>query len=77
MTQSTISLAEKKLIIATFLRQCNDYSDVMVNKYQAQLQDNNLEDSAAQKIHDWSVYRKFNEYAVQELGGDELDHWFR
>ncbi|RLA49467.1 MAG: hypothetical protein DRR04_00030 [Gammaproteobacteria bacterium] len=77
MTQRTISLVEKKSIIIAFLGQCNDYSDVMVNKYQAQLQDENLAESAAQKIHDWNVYRQFNEYAVQELGGDELDHWFR
>jgi len=77
MNLTAISLVDKKLIITNFLKQCNNYSDVMLKKYQAQLNNENIKESAAQKIHDWCVYREFNEYAIQELAGDELDDWFK
>jgi len=76
MSERTISLVEKKSIITDFLQQCNVYSDGMLEKYQAQLEDENTKQSALQKIHDWNVYREFNEYAIKELGSAELDAWF-
>jgi hypothetical protein len=49
----------------------------MLNKYQKQLSDEELSRSAAQKIQDWKTYKDFNEYAIKELKGDELDEWFK
>jgi len=76
MTESTISLEDKKNIIIDFLKQCNDYSELMLKKYQRQLSDGELNDSASQKIHDWNTYKDFNDYAINELKGEELDEWF-
>jgi len=77
MTKGTLSLAEKKDIVVTFLKQCNEYSESILNKYQKQLSDEELSRSAAQKIQDWKTYKDFNEYAIKELKGDELDEWFK
>jgi hypothetical protein len=76
MIESTISLADKKQIITAFLQQCNKYSDSMLKKYEQQLRDDETKNSAPQKIHDWNVYKDFNEYAIKELKGTELDEWF-
>ena len=76
MTKSTLSLAEKKSIIIDFLKQCNEYSDGMLKKYEGQLAVEETKISAPQKIHDWTVYRDFNSYAINELKGQELDEWF-
>lgn len=77
MTKSTVSLEDKKDIIINFLKQCNDYSELMLKKYQKQLLDEELNNSASQKIHDWNTYKDFNEYAINELKGEELDEWFK
>ena len=77
MTECIISLADKKKIIVDFLQQCNKYSDEMLKKYEQQLTDEETKESAPQKIHDWCVYRDFNEYAINELQGDQLDDWFK
>jgi hypothetical protein len=76
MTQRTISLADKKNIIIDFLHQCNQYSDEMLKKYDQQLTDDEKKESAPQKIHDWGVYKDFNEFAIKELKSTELDDWF-
>ncbi|MBV1875394.1 MAG: hypothetical protein KUG50_02075 [Cycloclasticus sp.] len=76
MTKSTLSLADKKSIIIDFLKQCNEYSDGMLKKYEGQLIEEETKSTAPQKIHDWNVYRDFNNYAINELKGDELDDWF-
>jgi predicted DNA binding CopG/RHH family protein len=76
MIESTISLADKKQIITEFLQQCNGYSDAMLKKYEQQLTDEQTKKSAPQKIHDWTVYKNFNEYAIKELKGTDLDDWF-
>jgi len=76
MIESTISLADKKQIITEFLQQCNGYSDAMLEKYEQQLTDEQTKYSAPQKIHDWTVYKNFNEYAIKELNGTDLDDWF-
>lgn len=75
MTESTISLEDKKTIIIDFLMQCNNYSESMLDKYKKQLLDEQLNESAGQKIHDWTVYKDFNDYAIRELNGRELDDW--
>ncbi|MEE4290133.1 MAG: hypothetical protein V2J13_00120 [Cycloclasticus sp.] len=76
MTNNTLSLADKKSIIIDFLQQCNNYSDGMLKKYEGQLAEEETKTSAPQKIHDWTVYRDFNNYAINELNGTELDDWF-
>jgi hypothetical protein len=76
MNERTVSLVEKKSIITQFLQQCNAYSGEMLEKYQAQLGDENTTESVLQKIHDWKVYQEFNEYAIKELKSTELDDWF-
>ena len=72
------SITEKKKIISDFIRQCNDYSDGQIRKYQARL--DSAEDMDAldieTKIYHWKVYRAFNAYTIEELKSDELDPWF-
>ena len=77
MTKSTLSIADKKSIIIEFLKQCNEYSEEMLIKYESQLGAEEKKVTAPQKIHDWTVYKEFNEYAIKELSGQELDDWFR
>ncbi len=72
------SITEKKKIISDFIRQCNDYADGQIRKYQARL--DSVEDMEAldieTKIYHWKVYRAFNAYSIEELKTDELDPWF-
>ncbi|MDX2426182.1 MAG: hypothetical protein QNK15_08015 [Cycloclasticus sp.] len=78
MINSTISRQDKKEIIIDFLKQCNSYSGQMLDKYSTQLIQSDLEGAAVakQKIHDWTTYREFNDYAIEELKGEQLDDWF-
>lgn len=76
MSERIISVVEKKAIIIDFLRQCNQYSDAMLEKYQQPLADEQLQQVAFQKTHDWNVYKEFNEFAIGELSGEGLDDWF-
>ena len=72
------NITEKKKIISDFIRQCNDYADGQIRKYQARL--DSVEDMEAleleTKIYHWKVYQTFNVYTIEELKTDELDHWF-
>ena len=72
------SITEKKKIISDFIRQCNDYADGQIRKYQARL--DSVEDMDAldleTKIYHWKVYRAFNAYTIEELKTGELDPWF-
>ena len=77
MSERIISVVEKKAIIIDFLRQCNQYSEEMLKKYQQPSDDEQLQQAALQKIHDWNVYKDFNEFAIGELSGDALDDWFK
>ena len=72
------SVVEKKKIISDFIRQCNDYADGQVRKYQARLvQADALEALEIEtKIYHWKVYKAFNIYTIEELKTDELDSWF-
>ena len=71
-------ITEKKKIISDFIRQCNDYADGQIRKYQARL--DSAEDMDAldieTKIYHWKVYRAFNAYTIEELKTGELDPWF-
>ena len=72
------SVVEKKKIISDFIRQCNDYADGQVRKYQARLAQAGAMDALEieTKIYNWKVYKAFNIYTIEELETDELDRWF-
>ena len=72
------SVSEKKKIISEFIRQCNDYADGQIRKYQARLEQAGAMDALdiETKIYNWRVYKAFNVYTIEELKTDELDSWF-
>ncbi len=73
------SIADKKAIISKFIRQCNDYADGQIRKYQdrsAKVSDmDKLE--LEMKIYNWKVYKAFNAYTIEELKTTELDAWLK
>ncbi len=72
------STTEKKKIISDFIRQCNNYADGQIRKYQARLERAGAVEALdiEAKIYHWKVYRAFNAYTIEELKTDELDPWF-
>jgi hypothetical protein len=70
--------ADKKTVVADFLRKCNGYAEGQLAKYrQAAATANSAEALAIQdKIGHWTAYRAFNEIALGELDRGELDDWF-
>lgn len=70
--------SEKKRIVEDFLRRCNDYSDNKLRNYRASLTGADDEQDLAiqDRISHWVAYRAFNEHAIMELKGSELDDWF-
>lgn len=73
------STAEKKRIVADFLTRCNTYATDQIGHYRGQLDAAGPGDTLAiqDKIGHWTAYRSFNEHALKELEGDELDDWFK
>ena len=69
---------EKKRIVEDFLKRCNEYSENKLQRHRASLDGANSEQQLAlqDKINHWVAYRYFNEYAIEELQGTELDDWF-
>lgn len=69
---------EKKRIVEDFLKRCNDYSDNKLRNYRASLTGADDEQDLAiqDRISHWVAYRAFNEHAIMELKGSELDDWF-
>jgi hypothetical protein len=74
----TISVELKKLIIIDFLQKCNEYSEQKLLTYSDVLINLSEKDKEGiqQKIHDWECYCDFNDFAISELKGEELDDWF-
>ena len=72
------STTEKKEIISDFIRQCNNYADGQIRKYQARLERAGAMEALdiEAKIYHWKVYLAFNAYTIEELKTDELDPWF-
>ena len=72
------SVSEKKKIVSEFIRQCNDYADGQLRKYQARLEQAEAMEALEleAKIYNWKVYKAFNAYAIEELKTGELDPWF-
>lgn len=73
-----MSIFEKKQLVTAFLLKCNDYADRQLATYRREAVAATGLDavSAADQIHNWTVYKAFNEYAIEELGGTGLDDWF-
>ena len=70
--------ADKKAVVADFLKRCNRYAEGQLAKYRQEL---GVADAAAaltiqDKIGHWTAYRAFNEHALGEIGRGELDDWF-
>lgn len=73
-----MDIAEKKNVVADFLRKCNRYADAELAKYRGKLETATGRDALAlqDKIVHWTAYRTFNEHALGELAGNDLDEWF-
>ncbi len=72
-------VAEKKEIIAAFLKQANDYAMRMIEKYNKALEHENDFSKRLElydKINHWAAYQAFNAYTIEELQTSELDQWF-
>ena len=50
----------------------------MIRKYRKSLDGADAEQELAlqDRISHWTAYRAFNEHAIMELNGTELDDWF-
>lgn len=72
-------LAEKKAVVAAFIKRCNEYADGMLARYRAELeQASGMTALVIQdKIGHWTAYRAFNEHTLDELATARLDDWFR
>ncbi len=72
------SALEKKQIVTAFLERSNGYTNGMIANYRKQLDDAAGMDAVAlqDKISHWTAYRAFNEYAIEEMKGTQIDDWF-
>jgi hypothetical protein len=73
-----MDIAAKKAVVVDFLTKCNRYADGQLAKYRGELAAATGHDALAlqDKIGHWTAYRAFNEHALGELAGRELDDWF-
>ena len=71
-------IAAKKAVVADFLVKCNRYAESQLERYRGQLTGTSGAEALAiqDKIGHWTAYRAFNEHALGELAGRELDDWF-
>jgi hypothetical protein len=70
--------ADKKAVVADFLKRCNRYAEEQLAKYRQQLSGADARAALAlqDKIGHWTAYRAFNEHALAEIARGELDDWF-
>lgn len=73
-----MDIAAKKAVVVDFLTKCNRYADGQLAKYRGELAAAAGGDALAlqDKIGHWTAYRTFNEHALSELAGRDLDDWF-
>ena len=73
-----MDIAAKKAVVADFLVKCNRYAESQLERYRGQLTGTSGAEALAiqDKIGHWTAYRAFNEHALGELAGRELDDWF-
>jgi hypothetical protein len=73
-----MTLDEKKALVGRFIAQCNRYADAEVARYRTELE--RASGPAAveleRKISEWTSYRAFNDYTLEELRTVALDDWF-
>jgi hypothetical protein len=73
---NTTHITVKKEIVVSFLRQCNAYSDRMIDSYRTRIAEGEDIQELCKKAAKWSAYREFNQRAIDELTAGELDDWF-
>lgn len=73
-----MDIAAKKAVVSDFLVSCNRYAESQLEMYRGQLAGSTGAEALAiqDKIGHWTAYRAFNEQALAELAGRELDDWF-
>jgi hypothetical protein len=73
-----MDIAAKKAVVADFLVKCNRYAEGQLEKYRGRLAGTSGAEALAiqDEIGHWTAYRAFNEHALGELAGRELDDWF-
>jgi hypothetical protein len=73
-----MTLAEKKAVVAHFIRKCNEYADGKLAQYRNELEHTGGMQALViqDKIGHWTAYRAFNDYTIEELETEALDHWF-
>ena len=64
---TTETLVEKKKLIISFLKHCNEYGQLKVCNYEREGNDI--------KRKEWTSYIRFNLHAINELKKTTLDHW--
>lgn len=73
-----MTLSDKKALVGRFIGRCNEYAEAEIVRYRAELEratgDRAIE--LERKIEQWSTYRAFNQYTLDELRTATLDHWF-
>eukprot|EP00808_Paulinella_micropora_P029404 g32.t1 len=73
------SLGEKKAIVIGFLDKCNMYAAGMIAGYTSKLEGASPAEALdiQNKIANWAAYRAFNQHAMDELGTEVIDHFFK
>lgn len=73
-----MTLTEQKSLVASFLDECNRYAEGKLEDYRRRLEGASGPSALEiqDKISHWTAYRTFNEYTIDELATNALDHWF-
>ncbi|HEY8519792.1 MAG TPA: hypothetical protein VIN61_06920 [Gammaproteobacteria bacterium] len=73
-----MTLDEKKALVATFLKKCNEYAERQIAALGAELEGASPRRALEiqDKIGHWTAYRAFNVHAIEELRTSKLDDWF-
>tara|TARA_B100001750_G_C15508216_1_gene601859 strand:+ start:1558 stop:1752 length:195 start_codon:yes stop_codon:yes gene_type:complete len=59
----------KKEIVKDFLIRCIEYADETIAR-------KTESDDDPEGLAKWIAYREYTEYAVKEIDGGDLNHWF-
>jgi len=74
-----MNIKQQKSLVGQFLQRCNEYATDKIAEYQESLTavaDETERATLGRKIDEWTTYRRFNEHAIGELEGEDLDFWF-
>lgn len=59
-----------------FLKNCLDWAENKELPQTLSRLQENLDESAAARLHKWTTYRDFTRHTLRELEDGTLDHWF-